>query len=34
MTVILLGTGMRIGEFCGVTISDLDFERRRIRVDH
>ncbi|MBS6517953.1 MAG: tyrosine-type recombinase/integrase [Clostridium sp.] len=31
---ILLGTGMRISEFCGLTISDLDFDRRRIRVDH
>ncbi len=31
---ILLGTGMRISEFCGLPISDLDFERRRIRVDH
>ena len=31
---ILLGTGMRISELCGLTISDLDFERRRIRVDH
>lgn len=24
---ILLGTGMRISEFCGLTISDLDFDR-------
>lgn len=31
---ILLGTGMRISELCGLTISDLDFDRRRIRVDH
>ncbi len=31
---ILLGTGMRISEFCGLTISDLDFDRRRIRADH
>ncbi|MBR2949484.1 MAG: site-specific integrase [Lachnospiraceae bacterium] len=31
---ILLGTGMRISEFCGLTISNLDFDRRRIRVDH
>ena len=31
---ILLGTGMRVSEFCGLTISDLDFENRRIRVDH
>lgn len=32
--VVLLGTGMRVSEFCGLTISDLDFENRRIRVDH
>ncbi len=25
---------MRISELCGLTISDLDFDRRRIRVDH
>lgn len=32
--VVLLGTGMRVSEFCGLTKSDLDFEQRRIRVDH
>ena len=32
--IVLLGTGMRVSEFCGLTISDLDFENRRIRVDH
>ena len=32
--VVLLGTGMRVSEFCGLTMSDLDFEHRRIRVDH
>ena len=32
--VVLLGTGMRISEFCGLTMSDLDFENRKIRVDH
>lgn len=32
--VVLLGTGMRVSEFCGLTLSDLDFENRRIRVDH
>lgn len=31
---ILLGTGMRISEFCGLMILDLDFDRRRIHVDH
>ena len=30
--VVLLGTGMRIGEFCGLTIKDLDFENRKIFV--
>ena len=32
--VVLLGTGMRVSEFCGLTKSDLDFESRKIRVDH
>jgi len=32
--VVLLGTGMRVSEFCGLTMSDLDFENRRIQVDH
>lgn len=31
---VLLGTGMRVSEFCGLTMSDLDFENRKIRVDH
>lgn len=31
---ILLGTGMRVSEFCGLTMADLDFEKRCIRVDH
>lgn len=31
--IILLGTGLRISEFCGLT-ADLDFENRLIRVDH
>ena len=30
---VLLGTGMRVSEFCGLTKEDLDFERRRIRVE-
>lgn len=30
--VILLGTGLRIGELCGLTISDLDFENHKIHV--
>lgn len=32
--VVLLGTGMRVSEFCGLTKGDLDFSNRRIRVDH
>lgn len=32
--VVLLGTGMRVSEFCGLTKNDLDFEQRKIRVDH
>ena len=32
--IVLLGTGMRVSEFCGLTMRDLDFEKRRIRVDH
>lgn len=32
--VVLLGTGMRVSEFCGLTMSDLDFENRKIRVNH
>ena len=31
--IILLGTGLRISEFCGLTTS-LDFRNRLIRVDH
>jgi len=32
--VVLLETGMRVSEFCGLTRKDLDFENRRICVDH
>lgn len=31
---ILFKTGMRISEFCGLTKSDIDFENRKIRVNH
>ena len=31
--IILLGTGMRISELCGLTVSDLDFSRRCIHVE-
>ena len=32
--VVLLETGLRVSEFCGLPMSDLDFEGRKIRVDH
>ena len=32
--VVLLGTGMRVSEFCGLTKKDIDFGNRRINVDH
>lgn len=31
---ILFKTGLRISEFCGLTISDIDFKNNRINVDH
>lgn len=31
---ILFKTGMRISEFCGLTISDIDFEEHSINIDH
>lgn len=31
--VILLGTGLRISEMCGLTVSDLDFAGKRIHVE-
>ena len=32
--IILLGTGLRISELCGLTDADLDFENRIITVNH
>ena len=32
--VVLLNTGLRVSELCGLTINDLDFEKRRMSVDH
>lgn len=32
--VVLLGTGMRVSEFCGLTRGDIDFVNREIHVDH
>lgn len=32
--IILLGTGLRISELCGLTDTDLDFESRILNVDH
>lgn len=31
---ILFNTGLRISEFCGLTIHDIDFKEMRIKVDH
>lgn len=31
---ILFKTGIRISEFCGLRISDIDFENRRFTIDH
>ena len=33
LSVVLLYTGMRAGEFCGLTISDLDFQNRCIYIN-
>jgi len=32
--IILLGTGLRISELCGLTEADIDFENKLINVDH
>lgn len=32
--IILLGTGLRISEFCGLTAGDIDLAGRRITIDH
>lgn len=31
---ILFNTGLRISEFCGLTISDIDFQEHTINIDH
>ena len=31
---ILFNTGLRISEFCGLTINDIDFKKHCIRIDH
>ena len=31
---ILFHTGLRISEFCGLTVDDIEFSKKRIRVDH
>ena len=31
---ILFYTGMRISEFCGLTIKDLNMKKRKINIDH
>ena len=32
--IVLLRTGLRIAEFCGLTVNDLDFTNRVINIDH
>ena len=32
--VVLFGTGMRVGEVCGLRWEDLDFEKREISINH
>ena len=32
--LILFKTGLRISEFCGLTVKDLDFDEEVINVDH
>lgn len=32
--IILLRTGMRISEMCGLTLQDVDFKNRKINIDH
>ena len=34
MFIVLLETGIRVSEFCGLTINDLDFKKRCIKIDH
>ena len=31
---ILFHTGMRISEFCGLTLKDIDLEKRIVNIDH
>lgn len=31
--IVLLGTGLRVSEFCGLTLQDIDFHTKRIRVE-
>ena len=31
---ILFNTGLRVSEFCGLTIGDIDFKKKRIRINH
>ena len=31
---ILFNTGLRISEFCGLTLADIEFKKKRIRVNH
>ncbi len=31
---VLFNTGLRVSEFCGLTLSDIDFKNRKIIIDH
>ncbi len=31
---ILFHTGMRISEFCGLTLNDIDLEKMTVNIDH
>lgn len=31
--IVLLGTGLRVSEFCGLTLQDIDFHAKRIKVE-
>ena len=31
--IVLLGTGLRVSEFCGLTLQDIDFDEMRIKVE-
>lgn len=34
MSLILFHTGLRISEFCGITLKDIDLEHNTLNIDH